>query len=163
MANKVRDYDNSKFLKIAGTFQNYDKDLTQQARDIIDDTIKGAMKGTSKPYGGFKVYYIIYHTCKFSMDQINRSLDQYQAYHGSDISQGRPGDSTIRKFRTVAKAVSIALVDAHKRGVKLFIKQEEGKHYMDNMTFENLIRKAQHDGASVEDLIVLLQKHCENE
>lgn len=162
MANKTRDYDNSPFLRIAGVFSSYDTDLTKDAKEIITRTIKENTTGNSTPYSNFKVYYVLYHTTTLSIGQVQRALNNYQDYYGKDVNKGRVSEDTVKKFRRIVKNVSIALVQADKQGVQLFMKQKENHHYMDNTTFDSMIRDAQLNGASVEELIVLLQNHCGN-
>ncbi|UXI41501.1 hypothetical protein N5929_21795 [Enterobacter hormaechei] len=155
MANKARDYDNSKFIKIAASFGDYDNDLTQDAKDIIDAAIASVPMGNGKPYTGFKIYYIVYHLITFSEAHVLKKLHIYQDTYGK-IGE-RVSEATAAKVRRVAKAVSLALIEAHKNGVKLFKVQEEGKHYLSNHQFYETLAAAQDRGESAEGLIALIQ------
>ncbi|KMV60451.1 hypothetical protein [Escherichia coli] len=156
MAGKARDYDNSKFIRIAASFGDYDDDLTQEAKDIIDVAIKSVPMGSGKPYTGFKMYYILYHLITFSTGKVLKKLHDYQDRYGEPGE--RVKEATADKVKRVAKVVSKALIEAYKNGVKLFKVQEAGKHYLSNYDFYETLAKAHDNGESAEGLMAMIQK-----
>ncbi|HCX6035167.1 hypothetical protein [Escherichia coli] len=156
MANKTRDYDNTPFIRIAGSFSDYDNDLTKEAKNIIDEAIASVPMGNGKKYTGFKIYYIVFHLITFSTEKVLSKLHLYQDLHQDEFT-GRVTEATAVKVRRVATAVSKALVDAYKKGVKLFKVQKDGMYYLSNKQFYETLANAQDNGASAQDLIVMLQ------
>ncbi len=151
MAGKKQTFDNSEFVKIAGSFSKY-SDLTGDAKNIVNDIItKCAGK---KGYPHKKVYYVLFNCMKVNTDTIKYHLD---CYYGTHKEQALPTTYTIRKFLTIIKQLSVALVEAHQNGVKLFKTAKEGQYYL-SPSEKYTIDKAYCDGASGQELMTLIQQ-----
>ncbi|MGX4990652.1 hypothetical protein [Enterobacter kobei] len=151
MAGKKQTFDNRSFKNIAGNFSSY-SDLTLDGKRIVNDIItKCAGK---KGYPHKKVYYVLFNCWDVNTKNIKYFLHHY---HYENHDPNNPTDSTVRKFLTITKQLSVAMVEANNKGVKLFKEAEEGKHYM------NPVQKYQFDkmydnGASLEEMIAELQR-----
>lgn len=155
MANKEQIYDNTPFIRIAGEFSNYKNDLTPDAKGIIIDTIKENMKGSSKPYKPERIYYVVFNTLEFSREKVKYWLQHWYA-KPQNADTIPPGKETVRKIKTVAKAVADALVEADRQGVRLFKKKEDGMYYLTPVQ-QYKLDKMQDEGLSVQEMIKRLQ------
>lgn len=80
-----------------------------------------------------------------------------QYYFGSNKDDSLPNDNTARKFVTITKQLSDAMVKAHNDGVKLFKQQKQGMYYPTPVQKYEL-DKMYNDGLSAEEMIIALQK-----
>jgi len=155
MANKEKVYSNEAFIRIAGTFSNYKNDLTPEAKKIIVDTIKDNMRGSSKPYKAERIYYVIINTLDFSRDRVRYWLQHW--YGKQRDPDAKPvGDETVRKIKTVSRAVANALVEADSQGIRLFKKKEEGMYYLSPVQHYEM-DKMQDEGLSAQEMIKRLE------
>lgn len=147
MAGKQQKTDNSKFISIAGNNSKY-SDLTTEGKAIVIDIIdKCAGK---KGYPKEKVYYVLFNCTEISRDRVKYWLQ----YYPSDDSM--PSENTVRKFLTITKQLSEAMVDAHTKGIKLF-KTSKAGHYYPTTVQKYQLDKLYNDGASAQELIEALQ------
>ncbi|HGM5577261.1 TPA: hypothetical protein ACKP8B_004118 [Serratia marcescens] len=147
MAGKQQKTDNSKFISIAGNNSKY-SDLTTEGKAIVIDII-GKCAG-KKGYPKEKVYYVLFNCTEISRDRVKYWLQ----YYPSDDSL--PTENTVRKFLTITKQLSEAMVDAHSRGIKLFKTSKNG-HYYPTTVQKYQLDKLYNDGASAQELIEALQ------
>lgn len=148
MAGKQQKTDNSKFISIAGNNSKY-SDLTTEGKAIVIDII-GKCAG-KKGYPKEKVYYVLFNCTEISRDRVKYWLQ----YYSSDDSM--PSENTVRKFLTITKQLSEAMVDAHTKGIKLF-KTSKAGHYYPTTVQKYQLDKLYNDGASAQELIEVLQK-----
>ncbi|MBH2758655.1 hypothetical protein [Serratia ureilytica] len=147
MAGKQQKTDNSKFISIAGNNSKY-SDLTTEGKAIVIDII-GKCAG-KKGYPKEKVYYVLFNCTEISRDRVKYWLQ----YYPSDDSM--PSENTVRKFLTITKQLSEAMVDAHTKGIKLF-KTSKAGHYCPTTVQKYQLDKLYNDGASAQELIEALQ------
>ncbi|MER2939278.1 MULTISPECIES: hypothetical protein [Serratia] len=147
MAGKQQKTDNSKFISIAGNNSKY-SDLTTEGKAIVIDII-GKCAG-KKGYPKEKVYYVLFNCTEISRDRVKYWLQ----YYPSDDSM--PSENTVRKFLTITKQLSEAMVDAHTKGIKLF-KTSKAGHYYPTTVQKYQLDKLYNDGASAQELIEALQ------
>ncbi|MGY0162942.1 hypothetical protein [Edwardsiella tarda] len=156
MANKEKIHDNAQFINIAGKFSNYRKDLTHEAKIIIIDTIRSHMKGSRKPYKPERIYYVVFNSLKFSKEIVRYWLQHWFArYDNGKIIL--PRIETVRKIKTIAKAVSDALVEADRNGIRIFKRKEEGMHYLTSVQ-QYEIRRMMSEGLPTQNIIKALQE-----
>ncbi|MFI7973814.1 hypothetical protein [Serratia marcescens] len=148
MAGKQQKTDNSKFISIAGNNSKY-SDLTTEGKAIVIDII-GKCAG-KKGYPKEKVYYVLFNCTEISRDRVKYWLQ----YYPSDDSM--PSENTVRKFLTITKQLSEAMVDAHTKGIKLFKNSKDG-HYYPTTVQKYQLDKLYNDGGSAQEMIELLQK-----
>ncbi|MEE9654131.1 hypothetical protein V4836_08160 [Kluyvera ascorbata] len=123
MAGKPQTFQNE-FPYIAGNFDRYSK-LTKEGKDIVNAVItKCAGK---KGYPVSKVYYLLFNCSKVTKVSIKEWLDRYYVLHSNDSV---PTDSNVRKFYTIIKQLSVAMMEAYNSGVKLFKTTEPGLTYL---------------------------------
>ncbi|MDH1372022.1 hypothetical protein [Enterobacter kobei] len=151
MAGKKQKFDNSQFTNIAGGFGNYN-DLTTEGKNIVGDIIDKCA-GT-KGYPRKKVYYVLYNCHEITRDSVMYWL---QYFYGMNKDDSAPNDNTARKFVTITKQLSVAMVKAHNEGVKLFKHQKEGMYYPTPVQKYEL-DKMYNDGLSAQEMILALQK-----
>lgn len=151
MAGKKQKFDNSQFINIAGGFSEY-KDLTIEGRNIVGDIIDKC--AGAKGYPRDKVYYVLYHCHEITRDRVMYWL---QYFYGINSGDTAPNDYTARKFVTITKQLSNALVKAHGEGVKLFKQQKDGMYYPTPVQKYEL-DKMYNDGLSAQEMILALQK-----
>lgn len=151
MAGKKQKFDNSQFINIAGGFSEY-KDLTIEGRNIVGAIIDKCA-GT-KGYPREKVYYVLYHCHEITRDSVMYWL---QYFYGLSKNDSAPNDNTARKFVTITKQLSVAMVQAHKEGVKLFKSQKDGMYYPTPVQ-KYEIDKMYNNGLSAQEMILALQK-----
>lgn len=123
MAGKPQTFQNE-FPYIAGDFDRYSK-LTKEGKDIVKAVITKC--AGAKGYPVSKVYYVLFNCTKVTKLSIKQWLDRYYGLHSND---SLPTDSTVRKFFTIIKQLSVAMMEAHNRGVKLFKAAEPGLTYL---------------------------------
>lgn len=151
MAGKKQKFDNSKFTNIDGSSKDY-KDLTLEGRNIVGDIIDKC--AGAKGYPRDKVYYVLYNCHTVTRDSV---LYWLQYFHGINKGDPAPNDNTARKFVTITKQLSNALVKAHSEGVKLFKEQKDGMYYPTPVQKYEL-DKMYNDGLSAQEMILALQK-----
>ncbi|MEN4047055.1 hypothetical protein P9A10_00285 [Serratia marcescens] len=148
MAGKQQKTDNSKFISIAGNNSKY-SDLTTEGKTIVIDIIdKCAGK---KGYPKEKVYYVLFNCTEISRDRVKYWLQYYPS--GDSI----PSENTVRKFLTITKQLSEAMVDAHTKGIKLF-KTSKAGHYYPTTVQKCQLDKLYSNGGSAQEMIEVLQK-----
>lgn len=155
MARTPTKTDNTPFIKIAGNFKKY-SDLTQEGKNIVLDIISES--AGEKKYPAKKAYYVLFNCTEISKQTVKYWL---QRYYAENSNESAPTDSTVRKFLTITKKLSVALVDAHSRGVKLFKVAKDGMCYLSPVQ-KYTIDKMYNNGASAEELIIELQKIIDN-
>ncbi|BCQ35277.1 hypothetical protein ERHA55_29480 [Erwinia rhapontici] len=153
MAGKEVITNNEKLRKVLATFDNYHKDLTTEAKDLIYQTIKDAMPGSKKGYSSEKVYYLIYHVNEISRASIKYWCDQWSGIH---LGEPIMGVSSVRKYKDVCKAVADALLEANRQGIKLIKSKEEDKDYLTDYQQFNVMALIQ-NGTAIQDVIMHLQ------
>lgn len=151
MAGKQQKTDNSKFISIAGNNSKY-SDLTTEGKAIVIDII-GKCAG-DKGYPKEKVYYVLFNCTEISRDRVKYWL---QYYYGKISGDSPPTEHTVRKFLTITKQLSAAMVDAHTKGIKLFKNSKDG-HYYPTTVQKYQLDKLYNDGGSAQEMIELLQK-----
>ncbi len=151
MAGKKQNFDNSEFISLAGNFKSY-SDLTIEGKRIVIDIItKCAGK---KGYPKEKVYYVLFNCLKVNRDSIKYWLQYYNGLHRDDSPSS---DYTIRKFLTITKQLSVAMVEAHNNGVKLFKTAQDGMYYITPVQ-KYEIDKMYDSGLPAQEMITALQK-----
>jgi len=151
MAGKKQNFDNSEFKSLAGNFKNY-TDLTIEGKRIVIDIItKCAGK---KGYPKAKVYYVLFNCLQVNRDSIRCWLQYYNGLHKDD---SLPSDNTVRKFLTITKQLSVAMVEAHNNGVKLFKTAQDGMYYITPVQ-KYEIDNMYDSGLSAQEMITALQK-----
>ncbi|EPA6639113.1 hypothetical protein ACTVPA_09360 [Serratia bockelmannii] len=150
MAGKQQKTDNSKFISIAGNNSKY-SDLTTEGKAIVIDIISKC--AGKKGYPKEKVYYVLFNCTEISRDRVKYWLQYYNGLHRDDSP---PSDYTIRKFLTITKQLSVAMVEAHTKGIKLFKTSKAGHYYPTTVQMYQL-NKLYNDGASAQELIEVLQ------
>lgn len=151
MAGKKQNFDNSEFISLAGNFKSYSDLTTEGKRVVIDIITKCAGK---KGYPKEKVYYVLFNCLKVNRDSIKYWLQYYNGLHRDDSP---PSDYTIRKFLTITKQLSVAMVEAHNNGVKLFKTAQDGMYYITPVQ-KYEIDKMYDSGLSAQEMITALQK-----
>ncbi|QUY50337.1 hypothetical protein JK621_09405 [Serratia plymuthica] len=151
MAGKQQKTDNSKFISIAGNNHKY-SDLTTEGKSIVIDVISKC--AGKKGYPKEKVYFVLFNCTEISRDRVKYWL---QYYYGKTSGDSAPTEDTVRKFLTITKQLSAAMVDAHTKGVKLFKNSKDGHCYLTPVQ-KYRIDKIYNDGGSAEEMIVLIQK-----
>ncbi|ORM64347.1 hypothetical protein PRCB_02230 [Pantoea rodasii] len=152
MAGKEVVYDNSELKKLLATFDSYNRDLTTEAKNIIYPTMREVMPGSTKGYSSEKIYFIIFNTHEYSRQHIKYWCDLWTLEKNEKLMS----TASVRKYKDVCKAVSDALLEADRLGVKLIKKKEEGKHYLTDLEQYEL-NKMQTNNTSVEDLMEYLK------
>jgi hypothetical protein len=151
MAGKQQNFDNTQFIKIAGDFSKF-SDLTQEGKNIVNDVIfKCAGK---KGYPKEKVYYVLFNCTIINRETINYWL---QYWYGLKTNDSMPTEYTVRKFLTITKKLSAAMVEAHNNGVKLFKIAKDGMYYLTSSQkykFNEMIS----NGLSAQEMILTLQQ-----
>ncbi|MDS0826521.1 MULTISPECIES: hypothetical protein [Serratia] len=148
MAGKQQKTDNSKFISIAGNNSKY-SDLTTEGKAIVIDIISKC--AGKKGYPKEKVYYVLFNCTEISRDRVKYWLQ----YYPSDDSM--PSENTVRKFLTITKQLSEAMVDAHTKGIKLF-KTSKAGHYYPTTVQKYQLDKLYSNGGSAQEMIEVLQK-----
>ncbi|MCU7365980.1 hypothetical protein N5E15_05055 [Pantoea stewartii] len=150
MAGKRQNFDNTEFKNIAGNFSSYD-DLTLNGKKIVNEIITKC--SGKKGYPHKKVYYVLFNIFEVNIDTIKYWLDYYSAKYKED---SLPTINTVRKFLTIIKQLSVALVTAHKEGVRLFKAAQDGHYYLTPVD-KCEIDKMNDNGASAQEIIAVLQ------
>ncbi|HDX6601705.1 TPA: hypothetical protein RPS29_004660, partial [Escherichia coli] len=91
-------------------------------------------------------------------DTIKYWLDYYSAKYKED---SLPTINTVRKFLTIIKQLSVALVTAHKKGVRLFKATQDGHYYLTPVD-KYEIDKLYDNGASAQEIIAVLQDRIDD-
>jgi hypothetical protein len=151
MAGKQQKTDNSKFISIAGNNNKY-SDLTTEGKAIVMDIINKC--AGKKGYPKQKVYFVLFNCTEISRDTVKYWL---QTYYGKTSGDSVPTENTVRKFLTITKQLSAALVDANTKGIKLFKTSKDG-HYYPTKIQKYQIDKLYNDGGSAQELIEVLQR-----
>ncbi|WP_413504117.1 hypothetical protein [Serratia grimesii] len=151
MAGKQQKIDNSKFIRIAGNNTKY-SDLTTEGKSIVIDIINKC--AGKKGYPKQKVYFVLFNCTEISRDNVKYWL---QFYYGKTSGDSVPTENTVRKFLTITKQLSAALVDANTKGIKLFKNSKDG-HYYPTTVQKYQIDKLYNDGGSAQELIEVLQR-----
>lgn len=151
MAGKQQDFDNTPFINLAGNFSKY-SDLTQDGKNIVNEIISKC--AGKKGYPKEKVYYVLFNCSSINRDRVKYWL---QYWHGLHPNDSAPSDNTVRKFLTITKQLSTAMVEAHSNGVKLFKNAEDGLYYLTPVQKYN-IDKMYLDGLSAQEMIIALQQ-----
>lgn len=154
MAGKEVITNNEKLRKVLATFDNYHKDLTTEAKDLIYKTIKDSMPGSKKGYSSEKIYYLIYHVNEISRASIKYWCDQWSGTH---LGEPVMGEASVRKYKDVCKAVAAALLEANTQDIKLIKSKEEDKDYLTDYQQVNVMALIQ-NGTAIQDLIMHLQE-----
>jgi len=150
MAGKKQNFDNSEFISIAGNFKKY-SDLTIDGKRIVMEIINKC--AGKKGYPKEKVYYVLFHCSELNRDTIKYWL---QHYYGLNKNDSAPTDNTVRKFLTMTKQLSVAMVEAHKNGVKLFKTAQDGMYYL--TASQKYEMDMMHEkGLSAQEMIMALQ------
>ncbi|HBV9082915.1 hypothetical protein QZQ56_17305 [Serratia marcescens] len=131
MAGKQQKKDNSKFISIAGNNSKY-SDLTTEGKAIVIDIINKC--AGKKGYPKEKVYYVLFNCTEIM-----------------------PTENTVRKFLTITKQLSEAMVDTHTKGIKLF-KTPKAGHYYPTTVQKYQLDKLYSNGGSAQEMIEVLQK-----
>jgi len=150
MAGKKQTFNNTEFKNIAGNFSSYN-DLTLNGKKIVTEIITKC--SGKKGYPHKKVYYVLFNIYEVNTDAIKYWLDYYSAKYKED---SLPTINTVRKFLTIIKQLSVALVTAHKKGVRLFKAAQDGHHYLTPVD-KYEIDKMYDNGASAQEIIAVLQ------
>lgn len=151
MAGKQQKIDNSKFIRIAGNNTKY-SDLTTEGKSIVIDIINKC--AGKKGYPKQKVYFVLFNCTEIKRDTVKYWL---QTYYGKTSGDSVPTENTVRKFLTITKQLSAALVDANTKGIKLFKTSKDG-HYYPTTIQKYQIDKLYNDGGSAQELIEVLQR-----
>ncbi|ENT6811843.1 hypothetical protein [Enterobacter kobei] len=151
MAGKQQNFDNSEFISLAGNFSRF-SDLTIEGKRIVIDIITKC--SGKKGYPKEKVYYVLFNCLIVSRDSVKYWLQHYYGLHTSDTS---PSDNTVRKFLTITKQLSVAMVEAHNNGVRLFKTAQDGLYYLTPVQ-KYEIDKMYDSGLSAQEMIIELQK-----
>ena len=150
MAGKKQTFNNTEFKNIAGNFSSYN-DLTLNGKKIVTEIITKC--SGKKGYPHKKVYYVLFNIYEVNTDAIKYWLDYYSAKYKEDLP---PTINTVRKFLTIIKQLSVALVTAHKKGVRLFKVAQVGHYYLTPVD-KYEIDKMYDNGASAQEIITVLQ------
>lgn len=151
MAGKQQNFDNSEFISLAGNFKKY-SDLTIEGKRIVINIItKCAGK---KGYPKEKVYFVLFNCTKVNRDSIKYWLQYYYGLHKNETP---PSDNTVRKFLTITKQLSVAMVEAHNNGIKLFKTAQDGMYYLTPVQ-KYEIDQLHESGLSAQEIIIALQK-----
>ncbi|MCS4317837.1 MULTISPECIES: hypothetical protein [Serratia] len=151
MAGKQQKIDNSKLIRIAGNNSKY-SDLTTEGKAIVIDVISKC--AGKKGYPKEKVYFVLFNCTEISRDTVKHWL---QYYYGKNSGDSVPTESTVRKFLTITKQISEAMVDANTKGIKLFKISKDG-HYYPTTVQKYQIDKMYNNGASAQEMIEELQR-----
>ncbi|EKN3401914.1 hypothetical protein AB5J03_001192 [Yersinia enterocolitica] len=151
MAGKKQNFDNSEFKSLAGNFKKYN-DLTIEGKRIVIEIIRKC--AGKKGYPKEKVYYVLFNCWNVNRDSIKYWLDYYFGLHNNDTL---PSDNTVRKFLTITKQLSVAMVEAHNSGVKLFRTTQDGLYYLTPVQ-KYEIDKMYDSGLSAQEMVTALQK-----
>ncbi|MEN1922608.1 hypothetical protein [Enterobacter asburiae] len=151
MAGKQQNFDNSEFISLAGNFSRF-SDLTIEGKRIVIDIITKC--SGKKGYPKEKVYYVLFNCLIVNRDSVKYWLQHYYGLHTSDTS---PSDNTVRKFLTITKQLSVAMVEAHNNGVRLFKTAQDGLYYITPVQ-KYEIDKMYDSGLSAQEMIIELQK-----
>lgn len=155
MAGKKQTFNNIEFKNIAGNFDSYN-DLTLDGKKIVNEIITKC--SGKKGYPHKKVCYILFNIYEVNTDTIKYWLDYYSAKYKED---SLPTINTVRKFLTIIKQLSVALVTAHKKGVRLFKATQDGHYYLTPVD-KYEIDKLYDNGASAQEIIAVLQDRIDD-
>lgn len=151
MAGKKMSFDNRKFISLAGNFKKF-SDLTNEGKKIVIEIIKKC--AGEKGYPKEKVYHVLFNCLDVNRDSIKYWLQHYYGLHQNDTP---PSDNTVRKFLTITKQLSVAMVEAHSNGVKLFKTAQDGLCYITPVQ-KYEIDQMYDSGLSAQEMITALQK-----